>query len=282
MSETLGLMAVLAHPDDESLGTGGILAKYSAEGVHTSLITATRGQSGRFLHHRSGPDHPGPDKLGVIREAELRCAAETLGVKDVTVLDYIDGALDQVDMREAVGKVAGHIRRVRPQVLVTFPSDGAYGHPDHVAISQITSAAAVAAADPGFHVSGATAGHGPHAISKLYNIAVPRAEWEIYQKVFKKLVSVVDGVEREAVPWQDWAITTVVDTSAHWQRVWKAVECHQSQMASYAGMADLSPETHEFLWGHQHFYRVLSLVNGGRKRETDLFEGLRAATPSTK
>jgi LmbE family N-acetylglucosaminyl deacetylase len=82
-------------------------------------------------------------------------------------------------------------------------------------------------------------------------------------------------VEREAVPWQDWAITTIVDTSAHWQQVWKAVECHQSQMASYAGLADLSPETHQFLWGHQHFYRALSLVNGGRKRESDLFEGLR-------
>jgi LmbE family N-acetylglucosaminyl deacetylase len=271
----LRLMAVLAHPDDESLGLGGILAKYSAEGVEASLVTATRGQSGRFLEHRSGPEHPGPEKLGIIREAELRCAAQTLGVRDVHVLGHMDGALDQADPRRIVAEIAAHLRRARPQVVVTFPADGAYGHPDHIAISQFTTAAIVAAADPKFRLDGAAAAHQPHAISKLYFIAVPRREWEIYQGVFKKLVSLVDGVEREAVPWQDWAITTIVDTSAHWQQVWKAVECHQSQMASYAGLADLSPETHQFLWGHQHFYRALSLVNGGRKRESDLFEGLR-------
>jgi len=274
MTTPLRLMAVLAHPDDESLGTGGVLAKYSAEGVDVSLVTATRGQSGRFLQHRSGPEHPGAEKLGIIREAELRCAAQTLGVKDVAVLDYLDGSLDQVDPREAVALVAGHIRRARPQVVVTFPADGAYGHPDHVAISQIASAAVVASADAAFQ-QGLAGEHPPHAISKLYYIAVPRVEWEIYQRVFKKLTSMVDGVEREAVPWQDWSITTIVDTSAHWERVWKAVECHQSQMASYAGLADLSPETHKTLWGRQHFYRALSLVNGGRKRESDLFEGLR-------
>jgi LmbE family N-acetylglucosaminyl deacetylase len=173
-----------------------------------------------------------------------------------------------------VALVAGHIRRARPQVVVTFPADGAYGHPDHVAISQIASAAVVASADAAFQ-QGLAGEHPPHAISKLYYIAVPRVEWEIYQRVFKKLTSMVDGVEREAVPWQDWSITTIVDTSAHWERVWKAVECHQSQMASYAGLADLSPETHKTLWGRQHFYRALSLVNGGRKRESDLFEGLR-------
>ncbi|TMQ71397.1 MAG: PIG-L family deacetylase, partial [Candidatus Eisenbacteria bacterium] len=74
-SRPLKLMAILAHPDDESLGTGGILAKSKSEGVEVSLVTATRGQSGRFLHHRSGPEHPGPERLGVIREAELRAAA---------------------------------------------------------------------------------------------------------------------------------------------------------------------------------------------------------------
>jgi LmbE family N-acetylglucosaminyl deacetylase len=267
-------MAILAHPDDESLGTGGILAKYSAEGAQVSLVTATRGQSGRFLHHRAGPEHPGPERLGIIREAELRCAAQTLGVADVSVLDYVDGSLDRVDPRESIAEVAAHVRRLRPQVVVTFPPDGAYGHPDHIAISQIATGAVVAAADPAFHLSRG-ADLPPHGVSKLYYIAVPRTEWEIYQRVFKKLVSVVDGVERSAVPWQDWAITTVVDTKEHWRRVWKAVECHQSQMASYAGIAELPPETHEILWGKQHFYRAFSLVNGGRALETDLFEGLR-------
>src|SRR5262245_58657253 len=266
-------MAVLAHPDDESLGNGGVLAKYSAEGVHTSLVTATRGQSGRFLHHRDGPEHPGPERLGIIREAELRAAAEVLGIRDITLLDYMDGGLDRVDPAEIIGQIAAQLRRVRPQVVLTFPPDGAYGHPDHVAICQFTTAATVRAADPDFRPERST--DPPHAVAKLYYMAVPRVEFEIYQGVFKKLVSKVDGVERSAVPWPDWAITTVVDTSAHWRRVWKAVECHQSQMASYAGLAELAPETHEILCGRGHYYRAFSLVNGGRTLESDLFEGLR-------
>lgn len=275
MASELRLMAILAHPDDESLGTGGILARYSAEGVEVSLVTATRGQSGRFLHHRSGPEHPGPEKLGIIREAELRAAAEVLGVRDVTVLDYMDGALDQADAREVIGRLASHLRRVRPQVVVTFPADGAYGHPDHIAISQLATAATVAAADPSHKTRSGAAESPSHAISKLYYLVAPRAEWEIYQRVFKRLVSVVDGVEREAVPWPDWAITTAVDTRTYWKTAWKAVQCHRSQMASYAGLTELSAEVHETLWGRPHFYRALSLVNGGRKQESDLFEGLR-------
>ena len=87
-------MAVLAHPDDESLGIGGTLAKDAAEGVETSLITATRGQRGRYRGHRDPPEHPGPEALGRIRETELRAAAAALGVGDVTVLDYLDQDLE--------------------------------------------------------------------------------------------------------------------------------------------------------------------------------------------
>jgi LmbE family N-acetylglucosaminyl deacetylase len=106
-------------------------------------------------------------------------------------------------------------------------------------------------------------------------MAWPPAKWEVYQAAFKKLVSTVDGVERQAAPWPDWAITTVIDTEAHWSTVWKAVQCHESQMAVYGPLAELSEEHHKGLWGTQEFYRVMSLVNGGRERETDLFEGLR-------
>src|SRR3954449_13591892 len=108
MNEPLRLLCVFAHPDDESLGTGGILAKYAAEGVATSLITATRGERGW-----PGPPetNPGETALGRLREAELRAAAAVLGVQDLTLLDYIDGDLDQADPAEAVGQIVAQIRR---------------------------------------------------------------------------------------------------------------------------------------------------------------------------
>ena len=90
----LRLMCVLAHPDDESLGTGGTLAKYAAEGVSTYLVTATRGEQGRFY---DAVVSPGTDVVGQARESELLAAARELGVKDVRFLDYPDGGLDRVD-----------------------------------------------------------------------------------------------------------------------------------------------------------------------------------------
>jgi LmbE family N-acetylglucosaminyl deacetylase len=265
------LMAVLAHPDDESLGVGGTLAKYASEGVHVFLLTATRGDAGRYRGHRQDhPEHPGPEGLAAIREQELRAAAAALGVRDVAILDYRDQQLDRASHDEAVARVASHLRRVRPDVVVTFGPDGAYGHPDHVAISQITTAAAVAAADPSFRGDGDRA----HAIAKLYYIAWPDATWAAYQEAFRRLVSTVDGVERQAVPWADWAITTVIDTREFWPTVWRAVSCHESQVSAYERLTHLQPEHHEALWGWQSFYRVFSTVNGGRARETDLFEGI--------
>lgn len=272
MRESLKLMAVLAHPDDESLGLGGTLAKYAAEGVEISLVTATRGESGRFRGHRDPPEHPGPDALGRIREAELRAAAAALGVRDVALLGYRDRELDRADPREAIRRIVGHVRTVRPQVVITFGPDGAYGHPDHIAISQLATAAVVAAADPAFADGGES--RPPHAVSKLYYIAWPASTWAAYQGAFRDLVSTVDGVERRVVPWPDWAITTVVDTRAWWPTVWRAVSCHDSQVTAYERLGRLAPEHHEALWGRQSYYRAFSLVNGGRERETDVFEGL--------
>jgi len=264
-------MAVLAHPDDESLGAGGTLARYAAEGIETYVVTATRGERGRYKEHRGGDQHPGPEGLGRIREAELRAAAQVLGVREVSLLGYMDGDLDRADPREAVARIAGHVRRVRPQVVLTFAFEGGYGHPDHIAISQLTTAAMVTAADP-THASGGTR---PHAVSKLYYMAWPETAMAAYQAAFKKLTSTVDGVERQAQPWPDWAITTIIDTRPHWPTVWRAVSCHDSQVGNYRQLAELSPEHHAGLWGWQSYYRAFSTVNGGRGRETDLFEGLR-------
>jgi LmbE family N-acetylglucosaminyl deacetylase len=269
------LMAVLAHPDDESLGVGGTLAKYAGEGCEVSLLTATRGDAGRYRTYPAGhPEHPGSSALGAIREAELRSAAAALGIRDVALLDYPDRYLDRSDPHEAIARIAGHLRRNRPDVVITFGPDGAYGHPDHIAISQLTAAAIVTAADPAFASQGTDGGR-THAVSKLYYIAWPQSTWAGYQAAFKTLTSTVDGVERQTVPWPDWAITTRIDTRHLWPTVWRAVSCHQSQMAAYEKLGELSPAHHEALWGSQSFYRAFSAVNVGRTPETDLFEGIR-------
>src|SRR5579859_1195049 len=191
MAETLKLMCVLAHPDDESLGTGGILAKYAAAGVETYLVTATRGERGWT---GAPQDYPGPAALGQIREGELHAAAAVLGLREVRFLDYIDGDLDQADPREAIARIAGHLRRVRPQIVVTFGPDGAYGHPDHIAICQFTSAAVVVAADPAFATPPAD-GWPAHRVAKLYYSVWTQAEFAIYQSVFGDQVMPVDGVD---------------------------------------------------------------------------------------
>ena len=261
-------MAVLAHPDDESMGFGGTLAKYAAEGVTTAIVTATRGERGRF-GDALDKDKPAPDVIGLAREAELRAAAKVLGVQDVTVLGYPDGSLDAVPAADAVPRIAREIRRVRPQVILTFAQDGGYGHPDHIAICQFTTAAVVSAATCEDTAAPA------HAVSKLYYLAWGRERWQTYEFAFRKLTSTVDGVERQASPWPDWQVTTRIDTAEVWSTVWRAVACHETQISIYKNLANLPDDRHRTLWGSQEFYRAFSLVNGGRARETDLFEGLR-------
>ncbi len=101
------------------------------------------------------------------------------------------------------------------------------------------------------------------------------AKWAAYQAALKKLVSKVDDVERQAVPWPDWEITTVLDTRDYADQIWRAVCCHKSQISIFEKLHQLPPDGHQALWGVFEFYRVMSQVNGGRARETDLFEGLR-------
>jgi LmbE family N-acetylglucosaminyl deacetylase len=258
MQNRLRLMAVLAHPDDESLAIGGTLARYADEGVETFLVTATLGEHGRNGHSRD----TSPGELARLREAELRAASDVLGITELSLLDYTDGALDRLDPEMAIDKIADHIARVRPHVVVTFGPEGAYGHPDHIAISQFTTAAVVRAARR-------------HWVAKLYYIAWTSGKWDAYESALKRLVSRVDGVDRRAIPWPDWAVTTVLDTARYWPVAWRAISCHQTQISVYENLRGLSPERHRALWGTQEFNRAFSLVNGGRRIENDLFEGLR-------
>ena len=266
-SRPLRLMAVMAHPDDESLGIGGTLATYAARGVETYLVTATRGERGRYF---TNEQRPSDDQVGLAREAELRAAARVLGVRELALLDYIDGELDRANPREAVGRIAAEIRRVRPHVVVTFDPFGAYGHPDHVAICQFTTSAVLAAAEASFRSADE-----PHAVSKLYYFVNDERHWKVYESAFKRLTSRVDGVERATVAWPEWAVSARIDTREHWRTAWQAIQCHATQLAVYGRLGELTPDEHETLWSSATFYRVFSRVNGSRVRESDLFAGLR-------
>lgn len=272
MSEQLKLMCILAHPDDETLGFGGILARYADEGVATSLVTATRGEHG---WPGADEDYPGPKALGRVREQELHAAAEVLGLGEVRFLDYEDGQLDQADPREAVARIVAHLRRVRPHVVATFGPDGAYGHPDHIAISQFATAAVVAAADPSY---GAGNGLPPHRVSKLYYRGEREESAAAYEAAFGELVMEVDGHSRRLVSWEPWEITTRIDTAAYAGRIWEAIACHRSQLPGYEALRRLPAHHRHNLWAVQSLYRAYSLVNGGRSIERDLFAGLRAGS----
>ena len=265
------LMLVLAHPDDESLGNGGMVAKYVAEGVEVHLVTATRGEQGWF-----GPDdeNPGPEDLGRIREGELLEAAEVLGIREVSFLGYRDGEFDQAPADEVVAQIVRHIRRVKPHVVVTFDQNGLYGHPDHIAICQHTTAAVAAAGDPGFSDQD---GQSAHHVSKLYYMAWTQEDVGIYQSAFGELTMQINGHRRGSAPWQEWAITTCIDASAHWRKAWEAITRHRSQLPGYQKLAALPEEAHERLWGRPLYYRVFSRVSVPQAKEDDLFKGLREA-----
>lgn len=149
------ILVALAHPDDESFGMGGTLAYYADRGVAVHLVCATRGESGmvdpEFLQNY--------DSIAELREAELHCAAKALGLSSVSFLDYRDSgmagsrenqhpeAFVNAPMDEVVKKLVSHIRRLKPQVILTFDATGGYHHPDHIYIHQATEKAFHAAGD---------------------------------------------------------------------------------------------------------------------------------------
>jgi LmbE family N-acetylglucosaminyl deacetylase len=269
MNETLKLLAIFPHPDDETLGLGSTFARYSSEGVETFLICATRGERGWF--ESEGPD-PGLEGVARIREGELRCAAEHLGIQEVSFLDTIDGDVDQADPGEIIGKLVSHIRRIKPHVVVTFGPDGAYGHPDHIALSQFTNGALVCAADRNFVDANVQA---PHRVLKFYYMVDSFELVNIANEAFGGISIEVEGVTRHHVGWQDWAITTRLDNVKYLDKVQKAMLCHKSQLPGYEPMASWSLAELAKIFGTGYFYRTFSLVNGGREVESDLFEGLR-------
>jgi len=133
MSPHESLLVILPHPDDESFPMGGTLAKYAAEGVEITLICATLGELGI-------PDIE-PAQAAIIREKELRAAASVLGIHKVQFMRYQDGSLANVDTENFISYLMNAMRRLSPQVVITFGPDGISGHPDHIAISRLVTTA---------------------------------------------------------------------------------------------------------------------------------------------
>ncbi len=131
------MLAVFAHPDDESLACGGLLAWCAAIGVRVSLLCLTHGEHGRA--GRDGPA-PGTRALRQVRAAELRAAARELGIGRVRLLDHEDGMLPWILPDRLHADILNEIRLTAPDVVVTFDADGLYWHPDHVAVHERTTA----------------------------------------------------------------------------------------------------------------------------------------------
>jgi N-acetyl-1-D-myo-inositol-2-amino-2-deoxy-alpha-D-glucopyranoside deacetylase len=152
------LLAILAHPDDESFGMGGTLALYASRGVDVHLVCATRGEVGEVAPELLA----GFQSIAELRESELRCAAGFLGLKAVHFLDYRDSgmpgspdnqhprALAAQPLDDVAANVVCYIRELKPQVVLTFDPIGGYHHPDHIAIQRATVRAFEQAADPAF------------------------------------------------------------------------------------------------------------------------------------
>lgn len=174
----LTLLAVLAHPDDETFGIGGTLALYARRGVNVYLICATRGEAGEMNEQLLR----GFSSIAERREAELRCAAEKLGLTQVYFLNYRDSgmpgsadnrhpqALAAQPLERVAADIAHYIRLLQPHVIITFDPIGGYGHPDHMAIHKATVRAFDLASNSEFQDD-----YPPYKAQKLYFQTIPRS-----------------------------------------------------------------------------------------------------------
>ena len=190
----LTLLAVHAHPDDESISTGGILSKYSANGIRTVLAYGTRGEAGDILNPEFVAPEPGLN-IKEIRAIELAAAVKVLTVGKVYYLGYRDSgmagspenhhpmAFAQADIQEATTRLVEIIRRVRPQVIVTYNEKGTYLHPDHIMANRVTLRAFQASGDSQFKIDG---GLEPWQPTKLYYTAIPLERIRRMYKIVKE------------------------------------------------------------------------------------------------
>jgi len=279
------LLAVLAHPDDETFGPGGTLARYAAQGVDVHYACATRGEAGTV----DAELMRGFATTGDLRWSELEAAVKILSLTGVHWLGYRDSgmpgaednrhpdALAQADHDVLVGKIVAVIRALRPQVVITFDSCGGYGHPDHVSIHYATQKAFALADDASQYPEQIAQGLSPFAPSKLYYTAFPKGFLKFVVTVMRLLGRDPAKFGRnqdinlaEIASW-DQQITTRIDISRFLDIKQQASACHKSQAGPGGMFGWLPGPIRRRMMGAETFTRALPPVNGQAPIETDLF-----------
>lgn len=277
MTSQRRLLAVFAHPDDETFGPGSTLALYADRGVDITVVCATRGEVGEIVPGSEAT----PETLGEVRESELRSALKVLGVPSLILLGYRDSGMAGTEdnknpqafinapMAEAVGRLLGIIREFRPQIIATTDPSGGYGHPDHIKAAELTARAFKAANDPQTIYRGTEE---PWKPRKLYYHVFPRSQvrrWFQYIREHDPS-SGMSQIDPETVGVEDEAITTVLDVSGYVKLRLKASGRHRSQQSPFTALPHAM--TSEVLC-HDFWVRAEPPWTGGEK-ETDLFQGL--------
>lgn len=278
---TQTILAVLAHPDDESFGMGGTLALYARRGADVYLVCATRGEAGTV----DAEYLKGFVSIAELRESELRCAAAHLGLKEAFFLGYRDsGMTGSEDNRhpeaqinhpldEVAARVVKYIRELKPDVVLTFDPIGGYRHPDHIHIQQATVLAFERADDASFHPESGS----PFKPRALYFHVFPRG----FLKLVTRLMPLFGRDPRKFGRNQDIDLKSLadVDFPAHVRidiRLVTGVKqeagaCHASQGGIQMRRGLMGFMT-RILGEHEAYMRAIPPVTGRPRLKNDLFE----------
>lgn len=275
------LLAVEAHPDDESIGVGGTLARYAAEGVRTTLVTATRGERGEILDKSLDPKEARP-RLGAIREAELREACRILNVSELVILGYQDSdmygrrwnrsprAFWRADMHEAIGRVIAVMRRVKPQVVIADNEIGTYGHPDHMNAHRIAVGAFFMASDTKLYPGGEA-----WQPRKLYYRSISVSAARELGEAMRQ--AGMEGFSENGETWNmatpDERITTRLDVQPYLEQKIAAMRAHRTQVPEDSWFMNVYRSVGPRAWNVEQFERARSLVPAPTP-EDDLFAGI--------
>ncbi len=275
------LLVTTAHPDDESFGPGGTLARYAGEGARVVLACATRGEAGGS----DLKDLGACEDLACKREQELRCAVGVLGLADLILLGYrdsgmrgsaandVENAFWRADVDVVAGQLLEIMRRERPQVILTSDPYGGYGHPDHIAIHRATLRA----------WERAYGGEMPPADRpvKLYYSTFPKALLRLVVRVMPLIgrdpsaVGANGDINLREVLENTIPITTNVDISLYYDIRVKASACHASQLSGPGSISGWAPRwLLRRLQGSETFHRAIPAFGRDEARERDLFAGL--------